>query len=59
MIISPFIFLTISTGISYISGNSAEKANQIAIVVPDKEYQAAFDNLSNVTFKYDSKGAVK
>lgn len=59
MIISPFIFLAISTGISYISGNSAEKANQIAIVVPEKEYQAAFDNLSNVTFKYDSKDAAK
>lgn len=59
MIISPFIFLAISTGISYISGNSAEKANQIAVVVPAKDYKTALINLDNVTYKYNTKEAAK
>ncbi|RFE02634.1 ABC transporter permease [Streptococcus parauberis] len=59
MIISPFIFLAISTGISYISGNSAEKANQIAVVVPAKDYKTALINLDNVTYKYNTKKAAK
>lgn len=59
MVVSPFIFLAISTGISYFSGNAAAKHNDIAIILPSKDYQTAFNNLDSATFTYSSEKAAE
>ncbi|CAM4207334.1 sodium ABC transporter permease [Streptococcus penaeicida] len=55
MVISPFIFIAFSMGVGYISGNSASKNDKIAIVVPDKAMEKAFQNIEDKTFSYKSE----
>ncbi|MGK0719883.1 ABC transporter permease [Streptococcus uberis] len=52
MVLSPFLFLAFSAGIGYVSGSSAEKSNNIAIILPQDNMKAAFKQLDHVTFDY-------
>lgn len=59
MIISPFIFLAFSFGIGFISGNSAEKSNQIAIILPDTAMKPAFKAINQASFAYRDPAKAK
>lgn len=59
MVISPFLFLGIFTGIGYLTGSSSLEKDKVAVVLSDNQLTKAFKGLSGTTLSYKTEKAAQ
>lgn len=59
MVLSPFIFVGFTMGVSYLTGSAANNSDKLAVVLSDSSLKKAFKGLDGVTLKYETETAAK
>ncbi|MDG3141996.1 ABC transporter permease [Streptococcus suis] len=59
MVLSPFLFLGIFTGIGYLTGSSSFESDKVAVVLSDNQLTKAFKGLSGTTLSYKTEKAAQ
>ncbi|WP_242258776.1 ABC transporter permease [Streptococcus thoraltensis] len=59
MVLSPFIFVGFTMGVSYLTGSAANNSDKLAVVLSDSSLRKAFKGLDGVTLKYETETAAK
>lgn len=54
MVVSPFIFIFISAGVGYLTGQSAANQDKVALVSSSNEVTKAFKSVEDITLSYSS-----
>ncbi|KRM97380.1 ABC transporter, permease [Liquorilactobacillus aquaticus DSM 21051] len=59
LVISPFVFILISFGVGYVSSNTGQNNNQVAVVTTDASLRHELQNSKTVTAKYGTTTRAK